>query len=326
MGALDFWLRIAGFASTLNPPLVEAFLYALRDIRDRIPESEVERLIRIGDVVGAAALIMSAPTSRHAFNQFQGAIRDAVAKSAKWWGREIPVVKDGGNILRVQFDVLDARTVTAVRQFEAAVLKEAGKTIEGAIIQAVEDGLSRGINPRTIARGIRDVVGLTPTQEVWVRNFRDELIRGDAAVFERKLLDRRFASTIRKAFAGDGLTAKQIDVMVASYRKRMIAYHAETVARTVGINAMKLGQLEIWKQSVDQGIVAEEDIERGWRTKMDGRERETHAEMNGATTTLNGTWNVPGVGPVTYPGEKEFNCRCAQLIKLKTRRRLAEAA
>lgn len=312
-----FWLQLARFATNLHPALVAGYLAALDEVRKRFPTREVEHLIRIGDATGVAALIMATPTMQHAFLNFRTAIRTAISTAAEYFTRDVPPTRVDGNLLRVQFDALDPRTVQAVRSFEKAVLEESGATIKDAIVQAVERGLAEGTGPAAIARGIRDIIGLTPTQEVWVRNLRDELVRGDLAALERRLLDKRFVSTIRRAFEGDGLTAEQIERIVASYRKRMIAYHADTAARTVAINSMKLGQVQIWQQSIEQGVVAAEDVESTWKTKLDGRERPTHHEMNGTTIQFGARWYVPGVGYVSYPGEKEFNCRCAQVIRVK---------
>jgi hypothetical protein len=312
-----FWLQLSRLAATMHPALVAGYLAALEEIQKRFPSEEVERLVRAGDAAGVAAAVMSTATMQHAFIGFRTAIRSAIGTAAEYFAREVPPTRVGGHVLRVQFDVLAPDTVKAVRTYEAVVLRESGNTIKEAIVQAVEAGLEQGINPRTIARGIRDIVGLSPSQEMWVRNFRDELVRGDIKALERQLLDKRFISTIRKAFAGDGLTAEQIDTMVANYRRRVISYHAETTAHQIALNSLKIGKLEIWQQSVDQGVVTAEELEQTWRTRIDGKERDTHHDMNGITIPWGQRWHVPGVGFVRYPGEKEFNCRCVPIFGVK---------
>lgn len=322
MPLLDFWVSLARFASLLAPPVGAAFLEAVKQLRERLPESQVERLIAAGDVIGISALLFTSDTGRSAFTDFRDAIRESIQRSALRFAKDIPASRQ----LRVQLDVFDPRTVAGIRAFEQTVIDKTGQTLSDAVRGAVEAGLREGVNPRTIARGIRDVVGLTKEQEVWVRNFRDELVRGDIRVFERQLLDQRFVTTLRKAFANGGLSREQIDRMVASYRKRTIAYHAETVARTVAINSMKEGQLAIWQQAIDQGVIDDGDLTVTWRTKMDGRERDTHAAMNGTTIRFGERWLVPGVGLVRYPGEREFNCRCVPVYRVTGRRQPPLAA
>lgn len=322
MPILAFWVSLAQFTNLLSPPLAAAFLSAVKQLREQLPEGAMERLIAAGDVAGVSALLFSSDTARTVFKDFRNAIRDSVQRSAIRFGKDVPATR----LLRVEFDVLDPRTVDGIRAFERVVIEKTGQTLSDAVRSAVDAGLREGVNPRTIARGIRDVVGLTKEQEIWVRNFRDELVRGDPRLFGRELLDQRYVTTIRKAFAKGGLSPEQVDRMVAAYRKRMIAYHAETVARTVAINSMKEGQLAIWQQSIDQGVVDAGDITVTWRTKMDGRERDTHAAMNGTTIPFGDRWLVPGVGLVRYPGENEFNCRCVPIYRVTGRRAPALAA
>jgi hypothetical protein len=166
--------------------------------------------------------------------------------------------------------------------------------------------------PRTIARDLRDRLSLAPTQEAAVENFQRLLEDGDTEAFTRELRDRRFDGTIRKAFAGGGLTKEQVAKMVESYRLRMETFNAETIARTAALDAQKLGQKLTWDAAVARGDLDGGRLTKTWTGVMDSRERPEHVAMEGQTVP----YNDPYSNGQMVPGDDEFNCRCISLFRL----------
>jgi hypothetical protein len=185
------------------------------------------------------------------------------------------------------------------------------------IVAAVADGTVNGINPRDVARGLRDVVGLGRTQAVWVSNLRRELETGDfAGALERKLLKGPIRQTVAaRARSGKPLTAREIDRVVAGYAEKWVNWHAETIGRTLSLDLLRTGTVARARAARDAGIYGDRRITKRWVTRVDGRERDAHRELNGATIDLDARWLDAGVLR-DVPGG--YNCRCAVVIRFET--------
>ena len=174
---------------------------------------------------------------------------------------------------------------------------------------AVEAGLRAGINPRDVARGIRDIVGLGESQAVWVANLRAELEAGRyGAALDRKLINGNLARTIASRLKrGKPLTAAETDKIVAGYADKWRAWHAETVARTMTTDVLRANSIRAMRDAVARGDYAGLTVRKEWVTTLDGRERAAHRALNGVRVLLNAVWVDDGV-PRDMPGG--YNCRC----------------
>jgi hypothetical protein len=114
-----------------------------------------------------------------------------------------------------------------------------------------------------------------------------------------KLRDKRLKVT-------EAMTPAQIDKAVDAYRKKFIAWHSDTVARTATLDALKKGQALAWQDAVDRGIVSGDRLFKVWITVGDDRVRDEHAAVNGESVPYNATYST---GEFT-PGSSTFNCRC----------------
>jgi hypothetical protein len=157
------------------------------------------------------------------------------------------------------------------------------------------------------------VIGLAPNQLKAVDNFRQMLETGDAEALTRALRDRRFDKTIRNALKGDGLTPEQIDRMTDAYRKRFLAFNAETNTRTAALDAQKLGQRLTWEQAVARGDVDGSRLTKRWSGTLDDRERDSHLAMEGETVP----WDQPYSNGQMQPGDSEYNCRCVSIYETR---------
>lgn len=175
---------------------------------------------------------------------------------------------------------------------------------------AVAEGLAAGRNPRDVARGLRDVVGLGESQARWVANLRAELEAGDlTGAASRRLVKGPARQTLEAARrAGRALTPAQIDRLVTSYATAWRAWHAETVARTMALDLAREGEYAAMRDAVRAGAYRGLVVTKVWVTTVDGRERDAHRALNGTRVPLSATWNDDGVAR-RVPGG--YNCRCS---------------
>ena len=174
---------------------------------------------------------------------------------------------------------------------------EGGKLVSEIISSqrdVIKDYASRAnmgeFTPREVARGLRDVVGLTTQQSGWVRNFRDNEINRIMAT--GKTFDQAFTAS-----------EKATD----RYHNKIHKYRTETIARTEILRASNEGRRQAWDQGVDEGFIDPDTTLKEWSTELDGRECEICAPLDGTQVKFNEEF--PEGDPPIHP-----NCRCDVLL------------
>lgn len=305
---IAFWQLCAARAATYTPDIAAAILRAFGILRETLAGAPLERMIATGDVDAIFQDVLTEPAFAVAFRKLREQLQTTTARQVRYFVRDLPFGGRVDGTIAVGFDVLNPKVIDAVRSLDTKVMTTLTSDVRETTRAVVEAGLRDGVGPRAIARELRDVIGLAPNQEQAIRNFRALLERGDREALKRALRDRRFDKTFQKALGpnGKGLSEAQVDKMVDAYRKRMIAFNAETNARTASLQAMKTGQHLSWQEAVDKGIVDGARLKKTWVGVMDDRERPEHMAMEGATVP----WDQAYSNGNMIPGDDTFNCRC----------------
>lgn len=307
----DFWLRLQRRAAVLQPDLNRATLRAFQNLRDGLSEREMATLIATGQLDELVNDVFGQSAQNVAFTPLRSAIQAGVADQVRLAAGEIPGARQNGRIL-VSFDYLNPRVVDAVRELDTKIISTLQGDTRETVRAFTENGLRDGVNPRAIARQIRDVVGLSPTQESYVRNLRAELEAGQyATAAQRVLLDQRY-NLVKLDALSSADRAKRVDTIVTAYRKSYIAFNAESNARTAALDATKLGQRLSWQDAIGKGIVDGDRLEKTWRGVKDNRERDEHLAMEGETVGFDEPFSN---GEMT-PGESTYNCRCVPIVRV----------
>lgn len=301
------YARIQERAAQMQPEAARRLLAAYDLLRDALTEAELVRALEQGTLERLLDEVLSDVRRDAPFARLRAFIDHAVLDGASLWARDLP-----GPLSFAVFDVLNPRVIEAVRALDTRVIEGLREEVRATIRQAAEAGLEAGQHPRTVARGIRQTLGLAPNQEQAVRNFRRMLVEGDAEALTRALRDRRFDGTLRKALSGKALTAEQVEHMAEAYRRRMLAFNAETHARTIALDAQRLAQRASWESAVANGIVDRGRVLRRWVTVGDDRVRPEHVAMNGETIPFDALYS----NGERIPGESTYNCRCVERITL----------
>jgi hypothetical protein len=304
--------RIQNRAAQLEPQLAQRLLAAYRIIRQNLTDAELYEAIRSGVLEAELNRLLDDRRLDPAFAPLRSlidrAVRDAAAKTAAG----MPSSLQGG-----VFDVLNPNVIAAARALDTRVIDGLKTDIRQSVIQHAVAGLEAGVHPRTVARGLRDVLELAPNQEKAVRNFRRMLEEGDREALTRALRDRRFDSTLRRAFGADAkLPPATIEKMADAYRRRMVKFNAEIQARTAALDAQRAGQRANWGEAIDRGVVDRSALRRTWLAvggpEGDGRNRPEHLAMHGQTVGF----DEPYSNGQLVPGETDYNCRCIERFTL----------
>lgn len=291
----------------MTPELATRLLRALQTIRASMTDTQIARALESG---GAERVFLDAldQVLDLAYQPAREELRRNVVQSFRYTARTLPKPPRATPTLTVSFDVLNPKIITAIRTMETTVLGRLTDDVRDVVRAHVENALRDGAAPARVAREIRSMVGLGSTQLAEVQNFRASLEGKDGRnPFDYARRDKRFDATVQKALGGKGLSAEQVDKMVALYTKRRIALNAETTARTAVLQAQKLGQRLSWADAVNRGIADGDRLKRRWATVLDGKERPEHHAMNGQVVP----WDQPYSNGDTHAGEGDpWNCRC----------------
>lgn len=220
----------------------------------------------------------------------------------------------------VRFDATNLRAVERARLNKYELVKGLSDESRDVVRRVVTDGMTRGTNPRVMARNIRDSIGLTDAQAQHVENYRRALEDGDFTnAMGYELRDGRSDKLLRRLRRDGGeLDAEQIDRMVERYRKNYVAFRAETIARTEALRAAHEGTRELYLQAIERGDLDVDQLTQVWnagpRTKF---ARDQHQAMDEQQRKLGEPFEAPDGTLLRYPGdpnagpEHTANCRCS---------------
>lgn len=302
-------LRTAAARSTpeLEAALAEAFAELLRTIS----VADFERALRSGALEAWLREALGAEVVWQAF----GPVRERLAQSVTRAGRltlanarQVPRAPSA--LIGVSFDSLAPQVVEAVRTLQTEVITRLGDEMRESVRQRVLAGIEAGENPRTTARALREVLQLSPRQEAAIRNYRAALENGERGkALSYALRSKQYDAATRKGT----LTPAQIDRATEAYRRRMVAYNAETTARTAALESQKLGQGLAWQEAQASGALEGSRVIATWVAILDDRVRDSHETMHHAEREIDGEYRNGDA----YPGQSEpWNCRCGEVFKV----------
>lgn len=313
-----------------EPKIREAFERAVAEINDYVVLAAIEERLRAGDIEGAMDLMAITPS---AFGIVADAYEEAFRAGGMAAIATVPTIRteDGARVV-VRFDPRQPQAEEWLRRESSRLVGGLSDGARKAVRAALSDGLSRGVNPRTVAldivgrksratgRRVGGVIGLTPQQAEFVRNAREELESLDPALIanymSRKRRDRRMDPKIRRALRdGKPLKKDDVDMMVGQYSDSLLKLRGEMIARTETLISIHSGQEEAMRQLVASGAVGIEDVTKTWRSAHDARVRFGHMVLEGQKIPYSETFSSPTTGArMKHPGDMSLGARGEDII------------
>lgn len=300
------WRQIKTEAARLTPEMQRSIERSFELLRDSLSVGEMAKLaegVRADAFV--SALLEDAALDR-AFNPARARLIASVQASAAGLIRTFP---EGGAIA-AGFNVLDPRVAEAIRVLDTRVMQSLRQEVRETVRTAFATGIEAGLPPLTIARRVRDSIGLAPNQLEAVDNFRAALEDGDISKALRySLRDRRFDGTIRGIAKKGPLTTTQVNTMVSAYHRRRLAQNALTHSYTAVNDAQRLGKHLATIAGIDAGVLPADRMMSRWSSSRDGKVRPLHVEMDGVEVPFGTPFPTGDV----IPGASEWGCRCIKV-------------
>ena len=300
--------RLERLMAQQAPQFAAGFALLVAQIKSSVDLNDIADLISRGDLESALTQVLRrAPALGSLYlNSFVAAAQDTAA----FLNRSLSQIV-------VDFDQANPFVVRVMQEERLRMVREFTQQQREATRQALARGVAEGANPIQQARNFRDSIGLTAKQEAAVAKYRQLLEKGDRAIFDRALRDKRFDRTIQAAIRdGKPLTQTQVERMVQRYRDRYIKYRAEVIARTEALRSVHAGKEAMYQQAIEAGELDPNNMTEEWNTARDERVRDSHSAMHGQLIPY-GQMFVSGRGNATrHPGgfgvaSEDIQCRCA---------------
>jgi hypothetical protein len=303
---------IEALIAKLEPSLRKAFQQAIDDWRNNVDLNDLAAALARGDIEGA---IRAA--------NIQPAALNGLIKSTEAAFEAGGVVELQSLALKIVFDARNLRGEAQLRQFGASMVQGITDDTKDMLRTVLTDGLARGQGALSTARQVKTWIGITDNQAGYALNLERKLMADPKSLLAEfqagayKLRDARLDGIVRRAVRdGKPIAVGDIQSILAAYKNRSIAWRAQNIARTETLSAVNAGRDEAYRQAVDSGKVSAQSVRKVWNTTMDGRERETHAILNGESVGLNEAFVSVSGSRLRYPGDKlaplseTAQCRC----------------
>jgi hypothetical protein len=185
--------------------------------------------------------------------------------------------------LEISFDMTNPRAVQYAETLGARTIT-ASAAVKESIREIIKEVVEGELSIQNAQRLIKERAGLLPKHAQAVARYYDNLV-------------------------ASGSTARRARELANQYANRLLNYRVDMIARTEIGAAQSYGQLELWQQARDRGLIPL-DAMRVWMTAKDELVCDVCGPMNGEVAPIDGVWFTPN-GPVHYPTEIHPNCRCA---------------
>ncbi len=331
-------------ASRYEKKIQESLLKAFGTLRNKYTIPQLTEVINSRGVYGVMELFndMDTVIASAIVPDINNAINESGAAS-------IELIPKGAIEGPTSFNMLNENTTSFIRSYQVPLVQQISNNTKEAIRYSINVDLAAGKGPRSTAIQFRKDIGLTTTQEQYVRNFQNALQwQSETDPVKRKQLrsnlqqaingdkyalqDKRFRASMNKLLKEEKLSQKQIDKMVTRYRERYIKYRSEVIARTESLRATSVGNHEMLKQNIAAGSV-NDNILRFWDATNDRRTRPWHNKaevVNSAGVAYNQPFKVPNsrgsIEQLMFPRDpagspdNTIQCRCAVYYKYKGRK------
>lgn len=308
----------------------DAFLASIADITNNIILNNVIKAIEAGDVEGAFRAL---GFNQAALRPLIVAIERAYEQGGIFTGSTFPkwLNTPSGKVV-FRFDVRNSRAEAYLRDKSSTLITSITDDIRTTVRSQLTVGMQEGRNPRNVALDIvgrvdlttgnrvGGIIGLTPGQEIWVRNTRQDLLTLNDNYFSRELRDKRFDPTVRAAIdKGEPLPADVVDKLTDRYKANALKYRGDAIARTEALQSLNASEYEAVLQAVDMGAAREKDVQREWDGTLDDRIRYTHRKMDGQRVGLHEPFVSPSGARMMYPGDTKLGAPASEVVMCRCR-------
>lgn len=191
---------------------------------------------------------------------------------------------------RLRLDLTNPDIHHYVRKRTGALITTLERGVQDSVQNAVAKSFTNALTPRQVAAQIKGSIGLLPTHEIAVANYRAGLLQS-------------------------GMRPEAVEKLARAYENRLLDYRARNIARTETRRAFQEGQLSVWHEGRRQNLF--KGGSKVWL--VDGNPCEICEPMDGEAVGLEDSFEVEypngEVLEVQYPSESHPSCECSMNLE-----------
>lgn len=291
-----------------------SFTRGLTTFKKRINTDEIERHFESGN---EEAIFETIPFDRMAEDiGYSEAVKTATLRAGKLSLRRL---KPQRKTLR--FDTKNPRIDRDIARNTGQKIVQISEEARRSVANTVKLSFNQGMNPKQAAKLIEESVGLTEKQttaiarsQVKQRAERDQL-RGALARLDSEGKGQSLTAMNARAKLRN-LTDEKIEKRAIKMSEKMQKNRARSIARTEMTRAVNAGQMEVWQQGVEDGLIDRNEAKKQWITVNDADRSDICTTLDRKIVGLDENFFVTQTGEsVPYPPAHP-NCRSSVTIVL----------
>lgn len=309
-------------ANRFEPTIRRVLIAAWNQLRTQESRAAIETALRTG---GIDAVLRLYETINPAITAALNPVLDDTLRA----GSDLALQLIPSSAIVVQtpsVSLFNRNTVSFLENYKLNLINQISSNTREAVRQSLISDSLAGVNPRQTAINFRNTLGLTPSQEQSVRNYRGYLQNLDRQALARELRDKRSDRLIRRAIDNNQpLPESTVNRLTNRYRERYIRHRSEVIARTEALRATSIGNRAAIDNLLAQGDIDVNIVRRFWLTANDDRVRNSHSQIPGLNQEgrrLDEPFTTP-LGPLMFPRDPNglpantIQCRCVEFYRLQ---------
>lgn len=282
--------QIRALADRLEPSMRRAWLQAMAQILRRVTPARIARVMAARSPRGRTAALDDIIAADVTLAPMRGLLEQGLRAAAR---QSLASLRVSTNLRSVSAAAARIARATAARRV-VAITTAVRRVIRAEVVKATRGKQT----PQQVARAIRPVIGLTPNQAAAVSRQRDALI-------------------------ARGVTAGDVEAIIAKVTAARIRKRAQLIAVTEANAAANSGQIAAWESLQDGGLIGGEAMKR-WVVTKDDRLCPVCRPMAGQVRFIGEEFQSQQEGRILAP-PLHPRCRCTVVLVAELRR-AADAA
>lgn len=259
-----------------------SLLNGLTRFMSRVKLYELAQAVERNDLASLDKIISWDKLSAE-FTEIEEPVHDAIISSGKHSQKYLPkIIKP-----EISFDSTNPRIALWIKNNTAKQVTNITENGIKAIGNMVRRSFDEGLPYRQSAMLIRDSIGLNEKQGQALFNYHKNLV-------------------------DQGVKGRRVEEMTERYSKELLKYRTEMIVRTESIRAVNYGQMELWNQAGDLGLVNLDRDEKEWVVTPDDALCEYCEPLSGMRVRINGVFDSE-LGSVSAPPLHPA-CRCSMSL------------
>lgn len=223
---------------------------------------------------------------------------------------------------KLRFDTANPRVRQTIEGQTGLLIRDIEETTRQAVSTAMSRSFDQGLTPKRTASLVRENVGLTEkqTMRVFAKAEKERRTREILQQELRSLVNQgkgTAADAMRKRAKLRLLTDNMIDMRAERFANQLQKQRSVAIARSELTRAVNNGQMEVWDQAAEQGLIERQKAKKVWVSTLDNDTSEICEGLDGTSVPLDGEFFIEQTGEQVKGPPGHPNCRGALALEME---------